>query len=523
MKKLLLAGFLTFLFIATLSADMSFRDLYSEYLYVEMLSGNHEKTSQLYHSFSIDSGRTEIKGWSGRQYSYLLLDSDYGELRYMVPETFFSFNSYRPFGLQDGSIWQGKGFNNITSLGIEWMSEYYSIRLYPEFWWAENSDFPIISNDNSSGWGDYWSGRGYDRLQRPGDSFTFQFNWGQSDIRFYWKDYLTVGLSTEEITIGSGRKNNILLSKNSGGFPHVDLGTYRPQDIWKLGKFETHIFWGAIKESEFYDNDNDNDYAWFSGFSIGYAPSFINGLTLGFSHQYYKPLQYWNTLDLIAFIPFFTSNKPGEKDDEDGMIAFDINWVFPEMGFTIYGELANNDYTPFYAAPEHTLAYTIGASQIIHQWPGNKRLVISAEHSDLGQRRTLAVRAAGPWYRHGWGGWKQGFANKGQLPGASIGPGSNSQWLDISYYHAKGLVGLDFTRICYDSDYYYNVVINEPGYTNTNIGQYIDFVFGLDSLYYINQFNLYCKINIIYIMNDNWAQGLNTFNFHSEIGFSYNF
>ena len=523
MKYVFLFILMVLLFTLPLSAEMSFRDLYTEYLFVETLSGNHEKTSLMFHSYSTDAGRTELQSWSDRQYSYNLWGNKHGAFKYMVPETFFSYNSYRPFGFQDGSLWQGKGFNNVTSMGIEWMSDYYSIRIYPEIWWAQNGDISIIPTNNSSGWGDYWNGTKYDRLQRPGDSYVFHFDWGQSDIRFYWKDYLTLGVSTESITLGSGRKNNILLSNNAGGFPHIDLGTYRPQDIWKLGKFEAHIFWGTLKESEYYDENPDNDYAWYSGVTFAYAPSFLKGFTIGVTHQYYKPLQYWDPLDLIAFLPFFSSNKPGEADDEDGMVAFDINWDFPEVGFTFYGELANNDWTNPVLAPEHTLAYTLGISQIIHQWSRDKRLVLSFEHSDLGQRRTMQVRAAGPWYRHGWAGWEQGFANKGQLPGASIGPGSNSQWFDISYYYPKGLVGFDFTRICYDSDYFYNVVVKEPDYVDKNYGQYIDFVFGLDALYYLYQFNLYGKLDIIYKTNDNWVQGSNKYNVHAELGFSYNF
>lgn len=523
MKKYILASLLFSIFLSALSADMSFRGIYKDYLFLEELSGNHESTSLMFHSYSSDAGRTELEDWSGRQYSYSIVDTALGSLNYMAPETFFSYNSHKAYGFNDGSIWQGKGFNNVTSLGLEWMSEYYSVRLYPEFWWAQNSDFDIVSTTNSGGWGDPWSGTQYDSLQRQGDESLYSFDWGQSDIRFYLKDYLTLGFSTEEVTIGSGRKNNILLGNNAGGFPHFDLGTYRPQDIWKLGKFEARFYWGVLNESEYFDDDPDNDHAWFSGMTIGYAPSFIPGLTLGATHQYYKPLQYWNALDLVAAIPVFSSNKPGAEDDEDGMISLDFNWTFPSVGFTVYGEWANNDYFHPVTSPEHTSAQVLGASQLIKTWNPGQRMILSFEHANLAQTRTNLVRPAGPWYRHGWAGWEQGYVHNGQSMGAGIGPGSNSQWIDLSYYHNKGKVGFDITRICYDSDYFYNVVINDPDYEKSTFGQFNDFVIGVDALYFLGKFNLYGKYNLIYTINDNWEWLENVFSSHAEMGISYSY
>ena len=522
-KKSILLAIVFTLCAISVSADMSFRGMYYDYLFVEELAGNYESTSLMYHSYSKDAGRTTLPDWSGRQFAYPIVETSLGTLSYMPPETFLSYNSHKAFGMNDGALWQGRGFNNVSSVGIEWMSDWFSIRINPEFWWAENRDFDIIDTSISSGWGDYWSGKRYDRLQRMGDSFVTQFNWGQSDIRFYWKDYLTLGLSNEEVKLGSGRKNNILLSNNAGGFPHFDLGTYRPQDIWVLGSFETHVFWGALKESDYYDDNPDNDYAWFSGMTVGWSPSFAEGLTLGANHIYYKPMQYWNALDLVAACPIFSSNKVGADDDEDGMISVDFNWKFPSIGFTIYGEWANNDYTNIMYGPEHTSAHVLGLSQILKTWNPGQRLVFSFEHANLGQTRTTAVRAAGPWYRHGFAGWRQGYAHNGQLPGAAIGPGSNSQWADFSYYHNKGKVSFSYMRICYDSDYFYNVVIKDPDYHKSTFGQYIDNIMTVETLYFLGNWNLYGQFSLIATANNNWVWKDNLVHVHAETGLSYSY
>ncbi|MBF9017763.1 MULTISPECIES: hypothetical protein [unclassified Oceanispirochaeta] len=522
MKRPALILILIILPIFLISADMNFRGIYSDYLFYSELSGEQEGTSLMFHSFSTDAGRTDFS-WGDRSFTSPLVETKLGTLRIMDPETFFSYNSYRAYGHNDGALWQGKGFNNVTAFGMDWMNDWFSIRLYPEVWWAQNADYDIVSTSESSGWGDWWDGRGYDRLQRQGDDFLYDFNWGQSDLRLYWEDYLTFGFSNEEVVIGSGRENNILLSDNAGGFPHFDMGTYRPQEIWKLGTFETRFFWGFLEESDYYDDNPDNDTAWFSGMTIGYSPSFVPGLTLGATHQYYKPLQYWNALDLVAAVPVFSSNKPGADDDEDGMISLDFNWIFPKVGFTVYGEWANNDYSHPITSPEHTSAQVLGLSQILKTWNPGQKLTLSFEHANLAQTRTTKVRSAGPWYRHGFAGWTQGYSHDGQIPGAWIGPGSNSQWINFSYYHNKGMVGLEYTRICYDSDYFYNVIINDPDYNKSTFGQFIDNDISIDALYFLGNWNLYGKATLLYTNNENWAWQENLFHFHFETGLSYSF
>ncbi|MDC7234673.1 MAG: hypothetical protein PQJ58_15685 [Spirochaetales bacterium] len=512
-----------FLFISGfLSADMSFRGIYDDFLYYDELAGNQDSTSLIYHSYSTDAARSEFD-WGGRSYASPLVETSLGTLRLIDPETFFSYNTFKAWGRNDGALWQGKGFNNVTSFGMDWMNDWYSIRLYPQFWWAQNSDFDIVSTNVSSGWGDWWSGRDYDRLQRQGDEFLYAFDWGQSDIRFYWQEYVTFGFSTEEVTLGPGRQNNIMLSNNAGGFPHFDLGTYRPQEIWKLGSFEGRFFWGWLEESDYYDTNPDNDLAWFSGLAVAWAPSFVPGLSLGAVHQYYKPNQFWNALDLIAAVPIFSSNKPGSEDDEDGMIALTFDWKFPSVGFTVYGEWANNDYTHPITSPEHTSAQVLGVSQILKEWNPGQRLVFSFEHANLAQTRTTNVRPAGPWYRHGWAGWTQGYAHKGQSPGAWIGPGSNSQWVNVSYYHNLGKIGLEYTRVCWDSDYFYNVVINDPDYKRSTFGQFIDNDVSLDAVYFLGDWNLYGKASLLYTLNENWVWRENVLHFHFETGVAYSF
>ena len=65
-KKSILLAIVFTLCAISVSADMSFRGMYYDYLFVEELAGNYESTSLMYHSYSKDAGRTTLPDWSGR-------------------------------------------------------------------------------------------------------------------------------------------------------------------------------------------------------------------------------------------------------------------------------------------------------------------------------------------------------------------------------------------------------------------------------------------------------------------------
>ena len=57
----------------------------------------------------------------------------------------------------------------------------------------------------------------------------------------------------------------------------------------------------------------------------------------------------------------------------------------------------------------------------------------------------------------------EGYTNMGQLLGAAIGPGSNSQFLGLDRYTSRGRWGVFFERVRYDDDYaFYIAFPNVP-------------------------------------------------------------
>ena len=63
------------------------------------------------------------------------------------------------------------------------------------------------------------------------------------------------------------------------------------------------------------------------------------------------------------------------------------------------------------------------------------------------------LRTSRSWYQHRW--VFDGYTNKGEVLGSSIGPGSNSQFISIQRIHKKNTIELGFEIIDHDNDFYH--------------------------------------------------------------------
>ncbi|MCF7914648.1 MAG: capsule assembly Wzi family protein [Spirochaetaceae bacterium] len=511
---------LIFLFSSTmLFGEMSFNNVFKEYSRTILLLGLEEAETLNFHTYEEFDNVFNLNNGPWRKHKASFPMKKVGSYRFtlLTPELWTSYNSEKPWGGNDGAVWQGKGVNSSIAGGIRIENKHFTFQLKPQLWFSQNQAFDIISTTYSSGYGDYWTE--FDNLQRYGDDLYSDFSWGESFIRGKWNGF-SLGLSSESIILGPGQKNNILLSNNAGGFPHIDLGTDGKVHIESFGDIEFRWIWGMLKESEFFDEDSKNDFGWITGTYAAFSPNIIPNFMIGFNHQYYKPLSEWDSYDLIRGIPFIDrSNSP--TDYKDMMMSIPFSWRFPEVGFEFYGEWARNDnfanIEDLFSSPEHTHAFTLGINQLVKEWDENF-LVMSLELSSLGQERTYEVRAAGPWYRHGWAGWTQGYTHNGQLLGAKIGPGSDSQWLKFTLYQPSGLWSFSIQRIAHDKDYYYKI---------DEIQEYMDefseFNIGIERVLLNKNYEAYVSGRYAFLMNNNYVNNKHLHNFHVIIGLNYNF
>lgn len=499
-------------------ANLSFYSKTKDYHINDSIEDSISINNSVFSSFSTDM---LISSSLKDKLSKKIIEGKIGSIYIYNPEMFLTINSDVPHSYNDGSFWQGKGTNSKMSFGVEFSNEVVSLRLLPEFWVAQNNDFETITTESSSGYGDYWTE--FDNLQRFGDKTYTELSFGQSDLRFTYNDILTLGLSTENIKLGPGKINNIILGSQGAGFPHVDFGTVGLIPFFSLGSFEFRTLYGVLTESDYFDEDSSNDHAWYSGTSLGLNPKIFPNLTLGLNHYYTKPLDDLDRLDAIRHIPGIDKSNSG-VDAKDVMISFTFNYFLPVVDFHLYGELARNDsftsINDLWRQPEHTTGYTIGLSKQIYTFDNSSKLVFSAEHTDLGQTRTYEVRPAGSWYRHAWAGWTQGYTNNGQLLGSSIGPGSNSQWAELSYVCDTFMVNFSFQRIAHDKDYYY-LLMSTSG--DDNIRQYTEAIIGLEYLYFWDYIDFFTRIEYNPHMYYNFEDRPTIHNIHLVVAINYKF
>ncbi|MBN2618560.1 MAG: hypothetical protein JXR64_09660 [Spirochaetales bacterium] len=523
MKKLFIILSLLFFNLAFTFADFSFQSIADQYTRFEEISGNREISLS---NFNTDPLNYSYNFWNNFSYNLNISRFNSFNLDIISPEIFVSYNHDYASGGSDRAALQGKGINSSVISGFLFYNKYFSLRFSPEIFISQNSDFEIVPTAFSSGYGDYWTV--FDNLQRYGDDPFYILSLGQSAIRINYSN-LSLGIGTENITTGFAKRNSFLLSNNAQGFPHVDFGSEKPFTIKYLGSIEPKMLWGVLQESPYFDDNTSNDYGWISGMFVGYTPAFAKNLMIGFNHLYTSPLSEWDYRDLVGGIPGVDSiNTPGDSGDNDMMVSLTYRWVFPKSGFEIYGEWARNDnYTSWlqlYSFPEHTQGYTLGLSSILAQINSQAYFQLSIEYTDSMRERTALFSPAGPWYRHGYAGWTQGYTNNGQIIGLDIGPGSESLWLELKYIFLKGSLSLIAERVVMDKDYYYEVR-DGWGLSSKNdvYGVPTFFNLGLQYIYNLDKFQIYAGFMNNLNFNRNFVKSYHQNNLHFEFGITSTF
>ncbi len=371
------------------------------------------------------------------------------------------YNSAFPRTSNDGALWAGKGLSAIISAGLDLRWGPLSARLQPELTYSENRSFPLATGPGTSRspFAYPWH-IGIDYPQRFGSSAYTTLDWGQSGLRLDVGAF-TAGISTENLWWGPSHRNAIIMGSAAPGFPHLDMGTGRPVRTL-AGDIEFRVLWGQLSASRYSGTFPDAGRRFLAGFTAGYRPKFIPGLTLGATRVLYRD---WRFVDwtgggmLRAFTGFFNSRTTLQSsgtysnDLDDQLASLTARWAFPEVGFEAYAEYARNDFSgdarDLIVQPDHSRGYTAGFRKVLtptpHTW------VLTGEATDLANPRIDDLRIAPTYYVHSPN--LEGYTNRGQLLGAAIGPGSSSQYLGLDRYSARGRWSVFLEHIRYDDDY----------------------------------------------------------------------
>jgi hypothetical protein len=267
------------------------------------------------------------------------------------------------------------------------------------------------------------------------------------------------------------------MSNNAPGFPHAFLATARPLDVG-IGSVDAQWVWGRLGDSgwadslpgAWYEAGGTTDGRFFNGIVGSFRPRGLPGWTLGGARVYTMLIprgglglgDYLLVLQRPTKEAAASDENPTGDDRRDQLLSLFARWASPGSGFEAYAEWSRNDHSwdfrDFIVEPEHSQGYTLGFQQAV-DLEGNRILAVRSELTHLERAPTFQQRAEPTYYAHHM--VPPGYTHRGQVIGASVGPGGNGQSLHVDLYAPWGQAGLFTLRRVHDNDAYWVVAARD--------------------------------------------------------------
>ncbi|MDN3669232.1 capsule assembly Wzi family protein [Echinicola jeungdonensis] len=499
-----------------------------DYLRRQQLMGNFEKE----YSFNLRPISPRIEDfWDQSKATFEKLEMLLGKgrefdirgekinFRYL-PVTFKTqYNSNYAFGINDGAMIPNRGLQALVSGGIyaEWKG--VSLQFQPELVTAQNLEYEgFPSEHNGRTWKEYYEWLNtHDNPERFGTEGYIKLLPGQSSIR-YNAYQMSVGISTENIWWGPGKRNSLLMSNNAPGFLHFTLNTQKPIST-SIGQFEGQLIAAKLKNSDYlpprdamiHQNTplrfpKRDDWRYLSGITVSYQPKWVPGLSVGYSSV---SQMYHNDMNKLKdYLPLFNGEKgPAnvvdlERDSRNQLSSGYFRWMSHGGLFEFYGEYGSNgnsrELRDFLVNPDLNRAFTFGFSNLIPLKREDAFIQISSEMTQTGQTVRDNIVAHNSWYTHPY--VRQGYTHKGQVMGAGNGPGSNVIFLEASWVQNFKKIGLQMERIVYNNDFYYKRFEKNKDWRR----KYIDLVPSLVVDWQFNKVLFSSRLQYVNTLNYKW-------------------
>ncbi len=345
-------------------------------------------------------------------------------LRVLLPEVRIGYNSALPHTINDGPLWAGRGVNALVSAGVAARRGRFALVVAPQLVYQRNEPYQVISYPvDRAPFRSPWANpfhplpESVDLPLRFGDQPQLKLDAGQSSLTATVAN-LEVGIATENLWWGPGIRNAIVLSNNAAGFPHLLLRTPRPLTS-RVGLFDFDLIAGRLTDSDFFGAEGIGEGRSIAGGAVNWRRAAQSGLRLG-----------------------LTRLRIAGPSGHDQMSSLFARWVLPSAGFEGYVEWARfqdpRSLRDFLELPTHTQGYTYGL-----QWarPLQRGRVfrLQAEHTYLEPSPSFRIRSVPASYTSR--SVPQGFTHRGQVLGASSGPGSSNQWLAGDIFSSSWRLG----------------------------------------------------------------------------------
>ena len=450
---------------------------------------------------SIDSNNLNIDKsiFDSEKYAPTILSffNGNGVLKLLPIDYNIEYTSHHPYNRNNGSMIPNRGYQHIFSAGIYSRIGPLSIQFKPEHLFAENKDFEGFGEGPNGHYPEIWAKRYYlwnhsDLPERFGENKHNKNLIGQSSIRLNYKN-LSLGVSNENIWWGPSIRNSIMMSNHARGFKHITFNSIRPLKT-KIGNFEWQLITGKLEVSghkppntdfiyagtKIYvpkanQIDDTSDWRYLQAYTISYSPKWIPDLSIGFTRwvQMYSALlegKYWWMKGKPTWFPVFKNMFRKNDDFVDYELQTDqaagifLRWLWKESKSEIYFEYNHNDskhnLRDLFLDSDHTRAVTVGLQKVFKI--SKNDFLFSWEWTQMEQTAGRLLRDGGSWYQHTY--VLHGYTNHGEVLGAGIGPGSNSQYISINRIKKEEKIGLSFEIIDQDNDFYHEAFASAKDY-----------------------------------------------------------
>ena len=439
----------------------------------------------------------------------------------MLPEMVKAqYNSDYAFGVNNGALIPNRGLQILLSAGVYVKYGHLSLQFQPEMVTAQNLPFEGFPTEHwGSTWNQYYEWLNTsDIVERFGEYSYVEYLLGQSHLKYNYK-LISVGLSTENIWWGPGRRNSLLMGNNAPGFLHATLETNQPLET-SIGYFEGQLIAGKLKNSGYlppesnyifrstplYIPKRDDDWRYLAGIIISYQPKWLPGLSVGYSSvsQMYRE-------DMDGFddyLPIFNGAKrPAnvsdlESEQRNQLSSGFFRWMSPGKLFEFYGEYGSNGNSrtirDMLMYPDINRAFTLGFSNYIPLKGENTFLGVNFEMTQTGQTVRENILAKKSWYTHPY--VRHGYTHMGQVLGVGNGPGSNVMYAEVSWVRNYSKIGFQMERIAYNNDFYYKRFEEIKDWRR----KYVDLVPAVLAECQFYRFLLSAKLNYVKTLNYKW-------------------
>ncbi len=400
-------------------------------------------------------------------------------------------NDHMPIGFNDGNMYPAVGQQERVSAGVNIRWKALDINIQPEWVSAQNLQQYVDKGNQTDGnwWPRYYliTANNIDDFRRFGKEAINEYSLGQTRVGLSYPNF-AIGVSSENLWWGPGRLNSLLFTNNAPGFKHAYLQTQKPIKT-KIGSFELKAIMGVLDSTK-YENPDDSIMRtiWRGGiypksnatrsinaFIINWQPKWIPNFYLGYAY---------------SKVFYTDSNAVSNGNEKMGVGVLMGRFIMPKDHAEFYVELGTPNQLPWpgsFFVDSAKTGFTIGARKIFPNFKRNSFLEFSVELTQLqlmDPRKVFTPNAPfdGPQYNSWYTSTqiRQGYTSNAQMLGASIGPGSNSQFMGLSWNKGYNKIGVHVQRVVHNNDFYNYAYLSSVGYGKSN-AYWVDLMSGLEA------------------------------------------